>query len=56
MVATDCSQIAPRENTLGRHYSRFWPILPNPSKQFQSLAQSENPKIDESEGESAKFG
>jgi hypothetical protein len=56
MVATHCSQIAPRENTLGRHYSRFRPLRPIPNKQYQSLARSEKMEIAKTGRESAKFG
>jgi hypothetical protein len=55
-VARQYSQIAPQENTLGRHYSRFPPFLQIPDKQYQSLARSRNPKIAKSDLESAKFG
>jgi len=56
MVAKNCSQIAPQENTLGRHYSRFSPIRRFTSQQNQSLVRSENPKIAKNVVELAKFG
>jgi hypothetical protein len=56
MVAEHCSQIAARENTFGRHYSRFRPLCRIPHKQYQSLARPDNTKIAKSRAESAKFG
>jgi hypothetical protein len=38
MTARHCSQIARQENSLGRHSSRFRPILGIAHKQYQSLA------------------
>src|SRR3974390_533347 len=37
MVARHCSQIDREENSLGRHYSRFWPILDVGHEQYQLL-------------------
>jgi len=34
MVARHCSQIARQENSLGRHYSDFRPILRIPHQQY----------------------
>jgi hypothetical protein len=45
-----------QENTLGRHYSRFRPILRIAHKQYQSLAQSRNGKNRPRGFESANFG
>jgi hypothetical protein len=40
IVAQHFSQIAHQENILGRHYSRFRPLLCIAPKQYQSLARS----------------
>jgi hypothetical protein len=56
MVARHCSQIARQENTLGRHYSRFRPILRTPRQQYQSLTKSKYVKIANGAVESANFG
>jgi hypothetical protein len=42
MLARHCSQIARKENTLGRHYSRFQPIHRIAREQYQCLAQPGN--------------
>jgi hypothetical protein len=55
-VTRHCSQIVASENTQGRHYSRFQPLLRLPRKQYQYLARSENLKIAKTRGESANFG
>jgi hypothetical protein len=56
MVARHCSQIATQENTLGRHYSRFPPILRSARQKYQWLAKSQNLKIAKSGVEPANFG
>jgi hypothetical protein len=56
MVARHCSQIATQENTLGRHYSRFCPFPPTPTKRYQSLAELTKHENSQINGESAKFG
>jgi hypothetical protein len=44
MTARHCSQIARQENSLGRHYSGFRPILGIAHKQYQSLARAPKPR------------
>jgi hypothetical protein len=56
MIGRHCSQIVRQENTLGRHYSRFRPILRIAHKQYQSLAQSRDGKNRPRSFESANFG
>jgi hypothetical protein len=56
MVARHCSQIPRQENTLGRHYSRFRPLLRIAPEQYQLLARSRCVKIAKGAAESAKFG
>jgi len=56
MVARHRSQIAARENTLGRHYSRFSRYPQSVPKKNQSLARSGNVKIAKRCVESANFG
>jgi hypothetical protein len=56
MVARHCSQIARQENSLGRHYSGFRPILPILHKQYQSLARSPDRENRRRSRESANFG
>jgi len=56
MVARHCSQIARQENSLGRHYSDFRPILRIPHQQYQSLARSQDRKNHRRGRESANFG
>jgi hypothetical protein len=56
MLARHCSQIAPQQNSLGRHYSRFRPILRIAPKQYQSLARSPNIENRPRRRESANFG
>jgi hypothetical protein len=56
MLARHCSQIAPRQNSLGRHYSRFRPKIRIAYKQYQSLARSLDSKNRWRHRESANFG
>jgi hypothetical protein len=56
MAARHCSQIARQQNSLGRHYSRFRPILRIAPKQYQSLARSLDSKNRWRGRESANFG
>jgi len=56
MTARHCSQIARQENSLGRHYSRFRPILSNTRKQYQSLASPRRRENRQTGRESANFG
>jgi hypothetical protein len=56
MLARHCSQIARQENTLGRHYNRFRPLLRTAHEQDQWLAQTGIVKIAISAVESANFG
>jgi hypothetical protein len=56
MVARHCSQIPRQENTLGRHYSRFRPLLRIAHEQYQLLTRSRYVKIANGAVESAKFG
>jgi hypothetical protein len=45
MAARHCSQIARQQNSLGRHYSRFRPILRIAPKQYQSQKSLARPRI-----------
>jgi hypothetical protein len=56
MLAQHRSQIARQENSLGRHYSRFRPILRILHKQYQSLAPSPDAEKRRRGRESANFG
>jgi hypothetical protein len=56
MLARHCSQIARQENNLGRHYSRFRPILRIPHQQYQSLARARDREYRSRDRESANFG
>jgi hypothetical protein len=56
MTARHCSQIAGRENSLGRHYSRFPTTLRIAYKQYQSLARSRDGENRRCGRESANFG
>jgi hypothetical protein len=56
MMAQHSSQIARQENSLGRHYSRFPPILRSAHKQYQSFARSPDRKNRPRRRESANFG
>jgi hypothetical protein len=56
MVARHCSQIARQENSLGRHYSGFRPILGIARKQYQSLARSRDRENRRLGRELANFG
>jgi hypothetical protein len=56
MMAQQYSQIAGQENSLGRHYSRFRPILRIAHKQYQSLARSPVSENRRRSRESANFG
>jgi len=56
MVVRLCSQIDREENSLGRHYSRFWPILDVGHKQYQLLVRSRDGENRPNRRESANFG
>jgi len=56
MMARHCSQIARQENSLGRHYSGFRPILRISHKQYQSLARRRDHENRLCHVESANFG
>ncbi len=56
MVARHCSQIVREENSLGRHYSHFWPILDIGHKQYQLLVRSSDGENRPNGRESANFG
>jgi hypothetical protein len=46
----------PHENSLGRHYSRFWPICRIAHKQNQGFVRQEKVKPPKSGRQSAKSG
>ena len=56
MVARHCSQIDREENSLGRHYSRIWPILDIGHEQYQLLVLSRDGENRPNGRESANFG
>jgi hypothetical protein len=56
MVARHCSQIARKENRLGRHYSRFHRLLQTQHERHQWLAKSKIVKIAIGAIEWANFG
>jgi hypothetical protein len=56
MVVRHCSQIDREENSLGRHYSRFWPILDIGDEQYQLLVRSRDGENRPNRRESANFG
>ena len=56
MVVRHCSQIDREENSLGRHYSRFWPILDIGDEQYQLLVRSRDRENRPNGRESANFG
>jgi hypothetical protein len=56
MTALQYSQIARQGNSLGRHYSRFRPILSIRDKQYQLLARSCDRENRRRGRESANFG
>jgi hypothetical protein len=56
MTTRHCSQIVSRENSLGRHYSRFRPLLRIARKQYQELARARDSENRRRGRESANFG